>query len=78
MSRTPMTCLATLPSASKEQAARQAQAHGQSAEEHLSVPAADTLARWTTEEAPAAGPDPLAFWEQAIERYRLTPAQDAG
>ena len=73
MSQTPLTYSVTLPPASEEQATRQAQARGQRSEEYLSALVIDTLARRAAEEAPAAGPDPLAFWEQAMERHRAEP-----
>ena len=77
MSDTRRTYMVTLPPASEEQAAQQAEARGQNIEEYLSALVVDTLARRATEEVPEAGPDSLGFWEQAMERHWSEP-QDAG
>ena len=70
MSQTPKIYGVTLPPMSEEQAVRQAQARGENVEEYLSALAIEALARRAAEEAPETGSDPLAFWEQAMERHR--------
>ncbi len=54
-------------------AARQARVRGQDVEEYLSALLTDALARRAAEELPDAGPDPLAFWEEEMDRRRPEP-----
>jgi len=68
-----MSRIIVLPPASEELAARQARAHGQSVEEYLSTLLTDALARRAAEEPPDAGPDPLGFREQEMDRRRPEP-----
>ncbi len=62
-----------LTPASEEMAVRQAQARGESVEAYLSALVMDALARRAAEEPPDAGPDPLSFWEQAMDTHRSEP-----
>lgn len=56
-------------------AARKALSRSQSAEEYLGALLADALARRDVEEPPEAGPDPLSFWEQAMDNHWSEPAR---
>ena len=66
-----MTRAIELPPASEALAARQAAMRGQSVEDYLSALVVDTLAQRAAEEPLDAGPDPLSFWEQEMERRSL-------
>ena len=63
-----MTRAIELPPASEALAARQAAMRGQSVEDYLNALVINTLAQKVAEEPLDAGPDPLSFWEQEMER----------
>ena len=66
-----MTRTIELPPASEAQAARLAGMRGQSVEDYLSALVVNILAQRAAEEPLDAGPDPLSFWEQEMERRSL-------
>ena len=60
-----------LPPESEALAARLAEVRGQSLEDYLTALVVDTLAQRAAEGPLDAGPDPLSFWEQEMERRSL-------